>query len=127
MLTNETQQNVANGSAVTFAANTLTPAVGSSFTVSGNNGLELATGQYLVTFVSDAGVTGAGTIGAELELDGTPVTAAETSLARTDATVERIALNAIVNSTGGQTLTVANNSGDENTHENSVLTVVKLS
>ena len=128
MLYNDAQQTVTSGSTVPFANRSINPAVGGNITVSGTDGVTLAAGQYLVTFVSDAGVAAADeAITAALQLDSTPITYAETNLERGGAAVERIALSAIVTSTGGQTLTVVNNGADDNTHENTVLTVVQLS
>ena len=128
MLYNDAQQNVASNNNVTFANRSINPASGGSITASGTDGVTLAAGQYLVTFSSDAGVSAPDdAITAALQLDSTPIDYAETNLERNAAAVERIVLNAIVTSTGGQTLTVENNGADENTHENTVLTVVKLS
>ena len=128
MLYNEAQQTVTNGATVPFANRSINPALGGSITVSGTDGVTLAAGQYLVTFVSDAGVAAADdAITVALQLDGTPIAYTKTNLEQGGANVERITLNAIVTSTGGQTLTVVNNGADENTHENSILTLVKLS
>ena len=119
---------MASGATVPFANRTINPALGGNITVNGTDGLDLAAGQYLVTFTSDAGVAAADeAITVALQLDGTPITYVKTNLEQGGAQVERITLNAIVTSTGGQTLTVVNNGADENTHENSVLTVVQLS
>ena len=128
LLTYNDSQTVTAGSPVIFADRTFNPGTGSSISASGTTGVTLEAGKYLVTFVSDAGVTGAGSIAATLQLDGTPVSnAVETSLAQSGAATERITLNAIVTSTGGQTLTVVNNGSDENTHANTALTLVQLS
>lgn len=127
MLAAVTQNPVAAGSPVTFATLEVYPLSGSGI-VSSTTGVTLAAGQYLVIFVSDAGVTTAGnSITAAVELDGTTINAVETNLVQDTVNVQRITLNAIVTSTGGQTLRVVNNGANENTHRNAVLTVVKLS
>ena len=94
--------------------------------VSGTTGVTLTAGQYLVTFVSDASVTAAGTVGAALALDGPALTYAETAQTLTAAGSDRIALTAIVTPTAGQILTVRNNTGNSVTYSNSTLTIVKL-
>ena len=128
MLAANTLQTVAANNTVTFETFEIYPPTGSSIAISGTNGVSLSAGQYLVIFVSDAGVAAADdAITAALQLDGTPIVAAETNLEQGGAEVERITLNAIVTATDGQILTVGNNGADANTHENAVLTVVKLS
>ena len=86
----------------------------------------IASGGDVVTFVSDASVTAAGTIGAALALDGTALTYAETAQTLTAAGSDRIALTAIITPTAGQVLTVRNNTGNSVTYSNSTLTIVKL-
>ena len=129
MLAANTLQTVAANNTVTFETFEIYPPTGSDIAISGTNGVTLtAAGQYLAIFVSDAGVAAADdAITAALQLDGTPIVAAETNLEQGGANIERITLNAIITTTGGQVLTVVNNGADENTHENAVLTVVKLS
>ena len=125
MLNNTPLQTVASNATLSFAANQINST--GSITLSGNNGLSLTAGQYLVNFQSDAAVTAAGTIGASLALNGTPSATAVSSLAKTGAADnERLSLTSILNIVGTQTLTVVNSSADSNTYTNSVLTVVKL-
>ena len=80
-----------------------------------------------MSFGTDASVDSANNIGASLELDGTPVTYAVSSLNKTDADNERLVLTAIVDVTGTQALTVKNTTGNNENMTNSVLNVVKLS
>ena len=125
LLYNDALQTVASGGTVALPTNLINSPDG-SITASGTDGVTLAAGTYLVSFVSDAGTTGAGDVNAALQLNGTPITYTETSLTETGAAETRIALNSIVTSTGGQVLTVVNNGAAANTHDNSVLTVVRL-
>ena len=89
-------------------------------------GVTLAAGQYLVTFVSDANVAAAGTLGAALELGGAALPYAVTAETQDAAGADRITLTAIVTPTTAQPLTVINSSGSSNTYTNSTLTIVKL-
>ena len=80
----------------------------------------------IVTFVSDANVAAAGTLGAALELGGAALPYAVTAEAQDAAGADRITLTAIVTPTTAQPLTVINSSGSSNTYTNSTLTIVKL-
>lgn len=93
-------------------------------TASGNDGLTLAEGQYLVTFSTDALLVGAGILGAVLALDGTPVAYTATNLA-TSSDV-KLSVTVILVVAEEQTLTVQNNTDGTISYDNSVLTVVKL-
>lgn len=125
LLYNDALQTVASGGTVALPTNLINSPDG-SIAASGTDGVTLAAGTYLVNFVSDAGTTGAGDVDAALQLDGTPLSYTETSLTQTGPAETRIALNSIVTSTGGQVLSVVNNGTAANTHDNSVLTVVRL-
>jgi len=118
-------QTVASGETLLLGTSQINSDDG-SITASGTEGLTLTAGQYLVTFVSDASITEAGTIGASVALDGTALPYAAAALASTGPDGDRIVLSAIVNVTGTDTLTVLNNTGSTNSYENSSLTVVKL-
>ena len=100
MLYNTDAQTIAAGGTLTLPANSINST--GSITASGTTGVTLAPGQYLVTFVSDANVAAAGTLGAALELGGAALPYA------------------------AQPLTVINSSGSSNTYTNSTLTIVKL-
>ena len=91
-------------------------------------GLTAAAWRYrgIVTFVSDANVAAAGTLGAALELGGAALPYAVTAETQDAAGADRITLTAIVTPTTAQPLTVINSSGSSNTYTNSTLTVVKL-
>ena len=91
-----------------------------------DTGVTLAAGRYLVTFVSDANVAAAGTLGAALELGGAALPYAVTAETQGAAGADRITLTAIVTPTTAQPLTVINSSGSSNTYTNSTLTIVKL-
>ena len=80
----------------------------------------------IVTFVSDANVAAAGTLGAALELGGAALPYAVTAETQDAAGADRITLTAIVTPTTAQPLTVINSSGSSNTYTNSTLTIVKL-
>ena len=125
MAYNVAEQTVNNGDNVQFDTNDIDST--GSITANGTEGFNLTDGRYLVSFGTDASVDSANTIGASLELDGTPVTYAVSSLTKTDADNERLVLTAIVDVTGTQALTVNNTSGNEENMTNSVLNVVKLS
>ena len=124
MLYNADATAITSGSDVTLGTNVINST--GSITVSGTTGVTLTAGQYLVTFVIDASVTAAGTVGAALALDGTALTYAETAQTLTAAGSDHIALTAIVTPTAGQILTVRNNTGNSVTYSNSTLTIVKL-
>ncbi len=79
--------------------------------------MTLAPGQYLVTFVSDANVAAAGTLGAALELGGAALPYAVTAETQDAAGADRITLTAIVTPTTAQPLTVINSAGLEHLHE----------
>ena len=97
-----------------------------SIATAGTTGLRLQPGQYLVTFVSDASVTDAGSIGAALALDGSALPYATAALASTGADGDRIVITAIVSPAAASTLTVLNNSGNPVAYENSTLSAVRL-
>ena len=124
MLYNADATAITSGGDITLGTNVINST--GSFTASGTTGVTLTAGQYLVTFVSDASVTAAGTVGAALALDGTALPYAETAQTLTAAGSDRIALTAIVTPTAGQILTVRNNTGNSVTYSNSTLTIVKL-
>lgn len=124
MLYNDDLQTVAPGGSVAFATSQLNSS--GSISISGTSALSLEPGQYLVSFVSDAGIAEAGDVSAALYLDGTELEYTETLVTYTGAGEQRIALNAILQPTATTTLTVQNSSTSANTHDNAVLTVVKL-
>lgn len=124
MLYNTDAQTVAAGGTLTLPANSINST--GSITASGTTGVTLAAGQYLVTFVSDANVAAAGTLGAALELGGAALPYAVTAETQDAAGTDRITLTAIVTPTTAQPLTVINSSGSSNTYTNSTLTIVKL-
>ena len=124
MLYNTDAQTVAAGGTLTLPANSINST--GSITASGTTGVTLAPGQYLVTFVSDANVAAAGTLGAALELGGAALPYAVTAETQDAAGADRITLTAIVTPTTAQPLTVINSSGSSNTYTNSTLTIVKL-
>ena len=124
MLYNTDAQTVAAGGTLSLPANSINST--GSITASGTTGVTLAPGQYLVTFVSDANVAAAGTLGAALELGGAALPYAVTAETQVAAGADRITLTAIVTPTTAQPLTVINSSGSSNTYANSTLTIVKL-
>lgn len=124
MLYNTDAQTIAAGGTLSLPANSINST--GSITASGTTGVTLAPGQYLVTFVSDANVAAAGTLGAALELGGAALPYAVTAETQDAADADRITLTAIVTPTTAQPLTVINSSGSSNTYTNSTLTVVKL-
>lgn len=124
MLYNTDAQTIAAGGTLTLPANSINST--GSITASGTTGVTLAPGQYLVTFVSDANVAAARTLGAALELGGTALPYAVTAETQDAAGADRITLTAIVTPTTAQPLTVINSSGSSNTYTNSTLTIVKL-
>ena len=124
MLYNTDAQTIAAGGTLTLPANSINST--GSITASGTTGVTLAPGQYLVTFVSDANVAAAGTLGAALELGGAALPYAVTAETQDAAGADRITLTAIVTLTTAQPLTVINSSGSSNTYTNSTLTIVKL-
>lgn len=124
MLYNTDAQTIAAGGTLSLPANSINST--GSITASGTTGVTLTPGQYLVTFVSDANVAAAGTLGAALELGGTALPYAVTAETQDAAGADRITLTAIVTPTTAQPLTVINSSGSSNTYANSTLTVVKL-
>lgn len=124
MLYNTDAQTIAAGGTLSLPANSINST--GSITASGTTGVTLAPGQYLVTFVSDANVAAAGTLGAALELGGTALPYAVTAETQDAAGADRITLTVIVTPTTAQPLTVINSSGSSNTYTNSTLTVVKL-
>ena len=124
MLYNTDAQTVAAGGTLSLPANSINST--GCITASGTTGVTLAPGQYLVTFVSDANVAAAGTLGAALELGGAALPYAVTAETQDAAGADRITLTAIVTLTTAQPLTVINSSGSSNTYTNSTLTIVKL-
>ena len=94
--------------------------------LSGTDGLTLAPGQYLVTFVSDASITESGSIGAALALNGAALPYGTAALAATGPDADRIAITAIVSPTASSTLTVINSTANAISYENSTLTAVRL-
>ena len=124
MLYTTDAQTIAAGGTLSLPANSINST--GSITASGTTGVTLAPGQYLVTFVSDANVAAAGTLGAALELGGAALPYAVTAETQDAAGADRITLTAIVTPTTAQPLTVINSSGSSNTYTNSTLTVVKL-
>ena len=124
MLYNTDAQTIEAGGTLSLPANSINST--GSITASGTTGVTLAPGQYLVTFVSDANVAAAGTLGAALELGGAALPYAVTAETQDAAGADRITLTAIVTPTTAQPLTVINSSGSSNTYTNSTLTVVKL-
>ena len=124
MLYNTDAQTIAAGGTLSLPANSINST--GSITASGTTGVTLAPGQYLVTFVSDANVAAAGTLGAALELGGAALPYAVTAETQDAAGADRITLTAIVTPTTAQPLTVINSSGSSNTYTNSTLTIVKL-
>lgn len=118
-------QTVAEGSPIVFTSNVINSPNG-SISLAGTDALTLAPGQYLVTFVSDASTSAAGSIGAALALDGTALPYGSSALASNGPDGDRIALSAIVSPTATGTLTVINNNDNDVIYENSTLTAVKL-
>ena len=90
MLYNDAAQTVASGATVVLPTNAINSAAG-NIAASGTDGVTLAAGTYLVSFVSDAGTTGAGDVDVALQLDGTPLTYTETSLTQTGPAEARVA------------------------------------
>lgn len=126
MLYAPASQTVAAGETLAFTANVLNSPT-AAIALSGTDGLSLAPGQYLVSFVSDASITDAGTIGAALALDGVSLPYATAALSSTGPDADRIAISAIVAPTDTSVLTVINSSGNAVAYENSTLSVVRLS
>ena len=119
MLYNTDAQTIAAGGTLTLPANSINST--GSITASGTTGY-----RGIVTFVSDANVAAAGTLGAALELGGAALPYAVTAETQDAAGADRITLTAIVTPTTAQPLTVINSSGSSNTYTNSTLTIVKL-
>ena len=124
MLYNDDLQTVAPGGSVAFSTSQLNST--GSISLSGTSALSLEPGQYLISFVSDAGIAEAGDVGAALYLDGVELEYTETLVTYTETGEQRIALNAILQPTATTVLTVQNSSTSTNTHDSAVLTVVKL-
>lgn len=132
-------ENATNENAMLFAPAAQTVAAGDtlSFTGSqinstgsiapdGTDGVSLEPGQYLVNFKTDAVNTAVGNVGVALALDGVIQNYAVTLIAGPAAEAQALMLTAILQLDAEQTLTVVNNSGDENTYSNSTLTIVRL-
>lgn len=125
MLYQAAAQTIAAASPLTLGTSVVNST--GAITASGTTGVTLAPGQYLVSFACDASLTGDGTLGLALALDGSALPYAATAQAQTAASsADRIALTAILAPTATQTLTLLNNTANENTYTNSTLTVVRL-
>ena len=97
---------------------------------SGDTGLTLSEGVYLVNFSADVALNNGGdSVGAALALDGTIVAFAQSFTDTTDTNPQRISINTILTIPEGeeQTLTVVNNATESVSYTNASLTVVKLS
>lgn len=125
MLYAEDLQTIAAGSPLSFTGSAVNSPTG-AITSTAANTLTLAPGQYLVSFVSDASITEAGTVGAALALNGAALSYGTSALTASGPDADRIAITAIVSPTASSTLTVINNSGSTIGYENSTLTVVRL-
>ena len=125
MLYAEDLQTVATGSALSFTGSDISSPTG-AIAITGTDELLLSPGRYLVSFVSDASITEAGTIGAALALNGTTLPYAQAALSATGADADRIAISAIVSPTQTSPLTVLNNAAGSISYENSTLTAVRL-
>ena len=117
-------QTVAAGGTLTLPVNIINST--GDISASGTTGVNLAAGQYLVSFVTDAGVSASGTIGAVLRLTAGPVTFTVSNIAVSGAANERLTLNAVLTLPAADTLTVLNNTAGTVSYSNSVLTIVKL-
>lgn len=95
-------------------------------TAAGTTGVTLAPGQYLVNFESDASRGNTGIVGVALAINGTELPYTVTNLSTNGGEQQRLSTSTIINATGNDVLTVVNNTGSPNIHENSSLTVVKL-
>lgn len=124
LLYNEAVQTVPTGGTLTLPTNIINST--GDIAASGTDGVALQPGQYLVNFVTDAADAAAGNIGAVLNLQTGPLPYTESNIATTAADQGRIALSTILNLNAPDVLTVTNNTGTENTYENSSLNVVKL-
>ena len=125
MLYAEDLQTIAAGAALSFTGSAINSPSG-AITSTAANSLTLAPGQYLVSFVSDASVTEAGTVGAALALNGAALPYGTAALTASGPDADRIAITAIVSPTATSLLTVINNSANAVSYENSTLTAVRL-
>lgn len=117
-------QTVSNGDTVDLGTNVINST--GDITASGTNGVTLAPGQYLVTFVSDTSNTAAGNLGATIAVNGTALPEANSSVTTTAAGEDRTTLSTIVNLTDTGIVTVLNDTDNAVTYANSTLTVTKL-
>ena len=124
MLYAEDLQTVAAGGTLNFTNSDISSPTAAISAAA--NGLLLAPGRYLVSFVSDASVPAAGTIGAALALNGAPLAYGESAIVSATADAERLALTAIVTLSASGTLSVINSTANSASYENSTLTVVRL-
>lgn len=124
MLYAEDLQTVAAGGTLNFTNSDISSPTAAISAAA--NGLLLAPGRYLVSFVSDASVPAAGTIGAALALNGAPLPYAQAALSATGADADRIAISAIVTLSASGSLSVINNTANSASYENSTLTAVRL-
>ena len=124
LLYNDAAQTVAAGGTLTLPTNQINTT--GAVTPSGTDGVTLESGQYLVSFVSDASDTAAGTIGAALAVNGTPLTYTSTAVETAGADERRITTTTILDLADTSTLTVQNDTPNAVTYDNSQLTVVKL-
>ena len=124
MLYAEDLQTVAAGGTLNFTNSDISSPTAAISAAA--NGLLLAPGRYLVSFVSDASVPAAGTIGAALALNGAPLPYGTAALGATGADADRIAISAIVTLSASGTLSVINNTANSASYENSTLTAVRL-
>lgn len=124
MLYAPTAQTVSAGGSLGFSGSDISSPTGAISAAA--NGLLLAPGRYLVSFVSDASIIDQGSIGAALALNGAALPYAQSALSSTGPDGDRIALSAIVSPGSVSTLTVLNSSTNPISYENSTLTAVKL-
>ena len=117
-------QNIASGAPIPLPTNVINST--GDITADGTTGVTLAPGQYLVNFVTDASRGSTGPLGTALALNGTVLPYAADSVNSNASNDERITLSTIVNVTDPSTLTVVNNTTNDNTYANSALSVVKL-
>ena len=121
---NAAAQTVAAGDALTLPTNVINSPDGTI--AAGTDGVTLAPGQYLVSFVSDGTVDAAGDVGAALALDGAAIPYAAQTIPEAAAGTERVMLSAIVSPAADSTLSVINNTASANSYDESTLTVTRL-
>ena len=125
LLYNEAAQTVPDGGTLQLPVNAVNTTTG-DVAADGTTGVTLSAGQYLVTFETDASNAAAGPVGAALSLTGGPLPYTESNVTVDAGGEQRISLSTILTLVADDTLTVVNNTGAENTYENSSLSVVKL-